>query len=85
MPTSPGEKPLLQYSKEFLLQQRYSPLSWTTPAFVPQSEGGIARSVHYLSYCCGVDDLNRLSDLSEISGSNEEEVLQMQDFGKVSF
>jgi len=38
-----GEKPLLQYSKEFLLQQRYSPLSWTTPAFVPQSEGGIAR------------------------------------------
>jgi len=43
MPTSPGEKPLLQYSKEFLLQQRYSPLSWTTPAFVPQSEGGIAR------------------------------------------
>jgi len=41
--TSPDEKPLLQYSREFLLQQRYSPLSWTTPAFVPQSEGGIAR------------------------------------------
>lgn len=41
--TGPGEKPLMQYSKEFLLQQRYSPLSWTTPAFVPQSEGGIAR------------------------------------------
>jgi len=41
--TSPDEKPLMQYSREFLLQQRYSPLSWTTPAFVPQSEGGIAR------------------------------------------
>lgn len=40
---SPDEKPSLQYSREFLLQQRYSPLSWTTPAFVPQSEGGIAR------------------------------------------
>lgn len=40
---SPDEKPMLQYSREFLLQQRYSPLSWTTPAFVPQSEGGIAR------------------------------------------
>jgi len=40
---SPEEKPLLQYPREFLLQQRYSPLSWTTPAFVPQSEGGRAR------------------------------------------
>jgi len=41
--TPPNGKPLLQYSREFLLQQRYSPLSWTTPAFVPQSEGGVAR------------------------------------------